>query len=76
MRDYRAGRTARRFAGTPRRCLVTGFWVSAASNNCRNPCASSSTAFPKAPSCPARTIATDRRRSNDGGRKTFTGLKG
>ena len=75
MRDYLGGRAARRFAGTPLRCLVTGFGVSAASNNCRNPCANSSTAFPKAPSCPTRTIAMDRRRSNDGGRKTFTGLK-
>jgi len=71
--DYLGGRAARRFAGTPLRCLVTGFVVSAASNNCRNPCANSSTAFPKAPSCPTRTIATDRCRSNDGGRNTFTG---
>jgi hypothetical protein len=71
--DYLGGRAARRFAGTPLRCLVTGFLVSAASNNCRNPCANSSRAFPKAPSCPTRTIATDRCRSNDGGRNTFTG---
>ena len=71
--DYLRGRAARRFAGTPRRCLVTGFHVSAASNSCRNPCANCSTAFPKAPSCPTRTIATDRCRSNDGGRNTFTG---
>jgi hypothetical protein len=71
--DYLGGRAARRFAGTTLRCLVTGFLVSAASNNCRNPCANSSTAFPKAPSCPTRTIATDRCRSNDGGRNTFTG---
>jgi hypothetical protein len=70
--DYLGGRAARRFAGTPLRCLVTGFLVSAASNNCRNPCANSSTAFPRAPSCPTRTIATDRCRSNDGGRNTFT----
>ena len=70
--DYLGGRAARRFAGTPLRCLVTGFGVSAASNNCRNPCSNSSTAFPKAPSCPTRTIATDRCRSNDGGRNTFT----
>ena len=75
MCDYLGGRAPRRFAGTPLRCLVTDFGVSAASNNCRNPCANSSTAFPKAPSCPTRTIATDRRRSNDGGRKTFTELK-
>src|SRR5262252_5705117 len=73
--DYPGGRAPRRFADTPLRCLVTGFGVSAASNNCRNPWANSSTAFPKAPSCPTRTIATDRRRSNDGGRKTFTGLR-
>src|ERR1700674_1513072 len=73
--DYLGGRAARRFAGTPLRCLVRGFGVSAASNNCRNPCANSSTAFSKAPSCPTRTIATDRCRSNDGGRKTFTGSK-
>ena len=71
--DYLGGRAGRRFAGTPLRCLVTGFLVSAASNNCRNPCANSSTAFPKAPSCPTRTIATDRCRSNDGGRNIFTG---
>src|SRR5690348_2978702 len=73
--DYLGGRAARRFGGTPLRCLGTGFLVSAASNRCRNPCANCSTAFPKAPSCPTRTIATDRCRSNDGGRKTFTGLK-
>src|SRR6185369_4021719 len=73
--DYLGRRAARRFASTLLRLLVTGFGVSAASNNCRNPCANSSTAFPKAPSCPTRTIATDRCRSNDGGRKTFTGLK-
>src|SRR5436189_3197722 len=71
--DYLGGRATRRFAGTTLRCLVTGFLVSAASNNCRNPCANSPTAFPKAPSCPTRTIATDRCRSNDGGRNTFTG---
>src|SRR5579862_3391338 len=70
--DYLGRRAARRFAGTPLRCLVTGFVVSAVSNNCRNPCSNSSTAFPKAPSCPARTIATDGCRSNDGGRNTFT----
>ena len=72
-RDYLVVRGARRFAGTPLRCLVTGFVVSAASNNCRSPCSNSSMAFPNAPSCPARTIATDRCRSNDGGRNTFTG---
>ena len=70
--DYLGGRAARRFAGTPLRCLVTGFGVSAASNNCRNPCSNSSTAFPKAPSCPAGTIATDGCKSNDGGRNIFT----
>src|ERR1700686_5163756 len=73
--DYLGGRPARRFAGTPLRCLVTGFVVSAASNNRRNPCSNSSTAFPKAPSCPARTIATDGCRPNDGGRNTFTVLR-
>jgi len=72
MRDYLGGRAARRFAGRPLRCFFTGFVVSVASNNCRNPCANSSTAFPKAPSCPTRTIATDRCISNDGGRNTFT----
>ena len=46
--DYLRGRAARRFAGTTLRCLVTGVVVSAASNNCRNPCSNSSTAFPKA----------------------------
>src|SRR5580698_2116158 len=70
--DYLGGRAARRFAGTPFRRLVTGFGVSAASNNCRNPCSNNSTAFPNAPSCPTRTIATNRCRSNDGGRNTFT----
>jgi len=73
--DYLRDCDFRRFAGTPLRLLVTGFEVLAASNNCRNPCANSSTAFPRAPSCPTRTIATDLWRSNDGGRKTFTGLK-
>jgi len=42
MCDYLGGRAPRRFAGTPLRCLVTDFGVSAASNNCRNPCANSS----------------------------------
>src|ERR1700733_14363099 len=69
--DYLGGRAARRFAGTPLRPLAPGFGVSATSNNCRNPCSNSSTAFPKAPSCPTRTIATDRCRSNDGGCNTF-----
>jgi hypothetical protein len=32
-------------AGTPLRCLVTGFGVSAASNNRRTPCSNCSTAF-------------------------------
>jgi len=50
--DYLGNRAARRFAGTPLRCLVTGFVVSAASNNCRNPFANSSTAFPKAAELP------------------------
>src|SRR5262249_13399690 len=71
--NYLGGRAARGFAGTPLRRLVTGFVVSAASKNCRKPCSNSSTAFPKAPSSGTRTIATDRRRSNDGGRNTFTG---
>src|SRR6202041_3164959 len=70
--DYLGGRAARRFAGTPLRRLVTGFVVSAASNNCLNLCSNSSTAFPKAPSCPARTMAMAGFRSNDGGRNTFT----
>jgi hypothetical protein len=70
--DYLVRRAARRFAGTPLRCLGTCFVVSAASNNCLNLCSNSSTAFPKAPSCPARTIAMDGCRSNDGGRNTFT----
>src|SRR5581483_12360517 len=70
---YLGIRAARRFAGTTLRSLVTGFGASAASNNCRHPCDNSSTAFPNAPSCPTRTIATDRCRSNDGGRRTFTG---
>src|SRR4029077_13934607 len=69
------GRAPRRFAGTPLRCLVTDFVVSTASNNCRNPCANSSTAFPNAPSCPTRTIATARRWSIEGGRKTSRALK-
>jgi hypothetical protein len=72
--DYLGSRLARRFAGTPQRRFVTGLVVSAASNNCRNPCSNSSTAFPKAPSCPARTIAMDGCRPNDGGRNTFTVL--
>ena len=70
--DYLRDCDFRRFAGTPLRLLVTGFVVSAASSNCRNPFSNSSTAFPKAPSCPARTIATDGCISNDGGRNTFT----
>jgi len=70
--DYLGGRAARRFAGTPLRCLVMGFVVSAASNNCRNRCSNHSTAFPKAPSCPARTTAMDGCKSNDGGRNIFT----
>ena len=73
--DYLGGRAARRFAGTLLRLLVTGFLVLAASNNCRMPCSNTPTAFSKAPSCPTRTIATDRRRSKEGGRKTFTGLE-
>lgn len=73
--DYLRGRDFRRFPGPPLRLLVTDFVVLAASNNSRNPCANSSTAFSRAPSCPTRTIATDRCSSNDGGRKTFTGLK-
>ena len=47
------------------------FGASAASNNCRSPSSKTSTAFPRAPSCPTRTIATGRCRSNDGGRKIF-----
>ena len=45
--DYLGDRAARRFAGTPLRCLVTGFGVSAALNNCPNPCSNSSTASPR-----------------------------
>ena len=70
--DYLRGRASRRFVGTRLRLLVTGFLVSAASNNCRMPCSNSPTALSKAPSCPTRTIATDGRRSNDGGRNIFT----
>src|SRR5205807_9223325 len=71
--DYLRGRAARRFAGALLRLLVTGFLVSAASNRCRMPCSNNPTALSKAPSCPTRIIATDRCRSNDGGRNTFTG---
>src|SRR5437660_5461191 len=70
--DYLRGRAARRFAGALLRFLVTGFLVSAASNRCRMPCSNSPTAFPKAPSCPTRTIATDMCKLNDWGRNTFT----
>jgi len=70
--DYLRGRAFRRFARTRLRLLVTGFVVSAASNKCRMPCSNTSTALSKAPSCPTRTIATDRRKSNDGGRNTST----
>ena len=69
---YLGGRAGRRFAGTLRRLLVTGFLVLAASNNCRMPCSNSPTAFSKALSCLTRTIAMDGCRSNDGGRNTFT----
>src|SRR5262249_25228403 len=62
----------RRFAGTPLGLLVTGFVVLAASNKCRMPCSNGSTAFSKAPSCPTRTMATDKFNSNDGGRNTST----
>jgi hypothetical protein len=47
--DYLGSRAGRRFARTPQRRLVTGLVVSAASNNRRNLCSNSSTAFPKAP---------------------------
>src|SRR5207248_6117432 len=70
--DYLRGRASRRFAGTRLRLLVTGFVVSASSNKCRMPCSNSSTALSRAPSCPIRVIATDRRKSNDGGRNTST----
>jgi hypothetical protein len=70
--DYLRDCDFRRCAGTPSRPLFMGFGVSATSSNCRNLCSNSSTAFPKAPSCPARTIATAGRKSNDGGRNTFT----
>jgi hypothetical protein len=62
----------RRFTGTPLRLLVTGFVVLAASNKCRMPCSNSLTALSKAPSCPTRTIATDKFNSNDGGHNTST----
>ena len=70
--NYLGDRAARRFAGTLLRLLVTGFLVLAGSNNCRMPCSNSSTALSKAPSCPTRTIATDKCSSNDGGRNTST----
>ena len=70
--NYLGGRAGRRFAGTLLRLLVAGFLVLAGSNNCRMPRSNSPTAFSKAPSCPTRTIAMDGRRSNDGGRNTFT----
>jgi len=70
--DYLRDCEFRRFAGTPLRLLVTGFVVLAASNKCRMPCSNSSTALSKAPSCPTRTIATDKCNSNDGGRNTST----
>ena len=70
--DYLRDCDFRRFAGTPLRLLVTGFVVLAASNKCRMPCSNSSTALSKAPSCPTRTIATDKCNSNDGGRNTST----
>src|SRR2546430_15122158 len=68
----RGGLAPRRCAGTRLRLLVTGFVVSAASNKYRMPCSNSSTALSRAPSCPIRVIATDRRKSNDGGRNTST----
>jgi hypothetical protein len=63
--DYLRDCDFRRFAGTPLRLLVTGFVVLAASNKCRMPCSNSSTALSKAPSCPTRTIATDKCNSNE-----------
>ena len=71
-RDYLRDCDLRRFAGTFLRPLATGFVVLAASNKCRMPCSNSSTALSKAPSCPTRTIATDKCNSNDGGRNTST----
>src|SRR6478609_7287121 len=70
--DYLRDCDFRRFAGTALRLLVTGLVVLAASNKCRMLCSNSSTALSKAPSCPTRTIATDRGSSNDGGRNTST----
>lgn len=70
--DYSRGRAFRRFAGKPIRLLVAGFLVLEASNNCRMLCSNTSTALSKAPSCPTRTIATDKCNSNDGGRNTST----
>ena len=70
--DYLRDCDFRRFAGTPLQLLVTGFVVLAASNKPRMPCSNSSTALSKAPSCPTRTIATDKCNSNDGGRSTST----
>src|SRR5215831_3136273 len=70
--DYFRDCDFRRFARTRFRLLVTGFVVLADSNKCRMPCSNSSTAFSKAPSCPTRTMATDKFNSNDGGRNTST----
>ena len=70
--DYLRDCDLRRYARTLLRLLVTGFLVSAASNKRRMPCSNSSTALSKAPSCPTRTIATDKCNSNDGGRNTST----
>ena len=53
--------------------LLVGLVTSGASSNVRSPSSNKSTTFPKAPNCPARTIATDRYRSNDGGRNIFKG---
>src|SRR5262249_44581673 len=70
--DHQGERADRLILRTPLWRFVTGLVVSAASSTCRNRSSSSSTAFPKAPSWPARTIATDGCSSNDGGRNTFT----
>jgi len=70
--DYLRGRAARRFAGTLLRLLVTGFLVSAASNRCECRVQQSDRPLQGA-ELPNPDIATDRCKSNDGGRNTFTG---
>ena len=73
--DYLRDCDFRRFAGTLLRLPVTAFLLLPGSNNCRMPSSNSPTALSKAPSCPTRTIATDMRKSNDGGRNTLIDLR-